>query len=177
MLESVISPAPFVRVKVQGKEIYAKGLIDTGNSCKNSLISEEFFNLCGGEFLHSNQIRLNTAAKGEGLPVIGQSKSFKICLEGISHPLLIKPLVVRGLTHPLNLGISLLQINHCVLESSPTTTLLRLGKQAAPMISHEEPVLSAKSSDKRFPTSLTGYAQLGTLVMLKQVSRSRDHAR
>ncbi len=56
MLESVISPAPFVRTKVQGKEIYAKGLIDTGNSSKNSLISEEFFNLCGGNFYILNKL-------------------------------------------------------------------------------------------------------------------------
>ena len=82
-------PTPYARVKVQGREIFAKGLIDTGNSCKNSLISEDFFNLCGGEFLHSQQVRLNTAAEGEGLPVLGQARPFKIYLEGIKKPITI----------------------------------------------------------------------------------------
>jgi len=86
-------PAPYARVKVHGREIFAKGLIDTGNSCKYSLISEDFFNLCGGAFLHSQQVRLNTAAEGEGLPVLGQAIPFKIYLEGIKKPITIKPLV------------------------------------------------------------------------------------
>jgi len=42
---SIELPTPYVRVKLQGQEIYAKGLVDTGNSCKYSLISEDFFNL------------------------------------------------------------------------------------------------------------------------------------
>ena len=45
---SVDLPTPYARVKVQGREIFAKGLIDTGISCKNSLVSEDFFNLCEG---------------------------------------------------------------------------------------------------------------------------------
>ena len=76
-------PTPYARVKVQGREVFAKGLIDTGNSCKNSLISEDFFNLCGGEFLHSKQVRLNTAAEGEGLTVHGQARPFKIYLKAL----------------------------------------------------------------------------------------------
>ncbi len=84
-----------------------------------------FFTYAGGEFLQSHKVMLNTVAQGEGLPVLGQAKPIKIYLEGIKKPLIIKPLIVKGLTHPLNLGMSYLQSHHCVMESSPTKTMLK----------------------------------------------------
>ena len=61
--DSQVHQAPFVRVKISKKNVWALGLLDTGNTTKNSLISEEFFNICEGEYKHANQIRLNTAAQ------------------------------------------------------------------------------------------------------------------
>jgi len=170
-VEAISSPTPYVRVKVRGKEIYAKGFIDTGNSCKNSLINEDFFYLCGGEFLHSHKVMLNTAAQGEGLPVLGQAKSIKIYLEGINKPFIIKPLVVRGLTHPINLGMSYLQSHHCELKSSPMRTILKFGRQSARLVSKEDPVMPGHSTDIRFSKTTTGYASLGNLTMFQQRGR------
>ena len=130
-----------------------------------------------GEFLHSNQVRLNTAAGGEGLPVLGQARPFKIYLEGVKQPLVIKPLVVKGLTNPMNLGMSLLQSHHCVLESLPTLTVLKFGRQLAHLVDSEDPIIPDHSKDARFSRDKTGYAQLGTLTLFKQDDWSRDPAR
>jgi len=68
--DAQVHQAPFVRVKISKKNVWALGLLDTGNTTKNSLISEEFFNICEGEYKHANHIRLNTAAQGGGLTVL-----------------------------------------------------------------------------------------------------------
>jgi len=98
--DSQVHQAPFVRVKISKKNVWALGLLDTGNTTKNSLISEEFFNICEGVYKHANQIRLNTAAQGGGLTVLGQMQPFKMFLEGVKTPVVLSPWVVRNLTHP-----------------------------------------------------------------------------
>ena len=74
--------------------------------------------LIGGGYSNQQQYTLGTAGEG-GLQVLGQSKKFKIFLEGVHKGLEIQPWVVRGLAHPLNLGMSFMQQYSAVLKAKP----------------------------------------------------------
>jgi len=46
---------------------------------------------------------------GEGLKVIGRGKKFKFSLDGIQETFKLKPIVIEGLSHAVNLGLDFLQ--------------------------------------------------------------------
>ena len=53
----------------------------------------------------------NADGQSEGLQVLGLRESWPIYLEGIEKCYLLEPLVIRGLSHTVNLGITFLQKN------------------------------------------------------------------
>ena len=52
-----------------------------------------------------------TDGQSEGLQVLGLGEPWLIYLEGIEECYLLEPLVIRGLSHSVNLGITFLQKN------------------------------------------------------------------
>ena len=127
-LQEEITPAPYIRVKVSQKELWALALVDSGNTCSRVLVSEEFFHLIGGEYLHRDSRMLSTAKQGsKGLEVTGQMKPVKYYFEGMSTPFTISPWVVRGLSHPMNIGLSFLQEKNVSIHHYPEFNELRVG--------------------------------------------------
>ena len=53
--------------------------------------------------------------RDHGLQVLGLGEPWPIYLEGIEECYLLEPLVIRGLSHSLNLGITFLQKNQLKL--------------------------------------------------------------
>ena len=49
--------------------------------------------------------------RSEGLQVLGLGEPWPIFLEGMEECYLLEPLVIRGLSHSVNLGITFLQKN------------------------------------------------------------------
>ena len=54
-------------------------------------------------------------SQSKGLQVLGLGEPWPIYLEGIEECYLLEPLVIRGLSHSVNLGISFLQKNQLKL--------------------------------------------------------------
>ena len=86
------------------REEYVKIMIDNGNTV-GDLVFEEFaesMRLEGEET--SDQIAVPTAAAATTLRVVKKCREVTARLAGIAGEFTIQPLVVRGLTHPVNLG-------------------------------------------------------------------------
>ena len=81
-VQSTAATSSYVRVKIPAAEVFTLGLVDSGNTCQNSLISEDFIQLIGGSYINREQCTLGTAGD-RGLTVLGQAKTFKIFLEGV----------------------------------------------------------------------------------------------
>ena len=161
-VQSTAATASYIRVKIPGVEIFTLGLVDSGNTCQNSLISEELMQLMGGTYKNHQQHTLGTAGD-RGLTVLGQAKPFSIFLEGIHAELEIQPWVVRGLAHPLNLGMTFLQQYHAVLQTNPRGNRLIIGGGSCQTVPKTSPVLPEIRTDRRFPTSVEDYEEAGTL--------------
>ena len=61
--------------------------------------------------------------QSEGLQVVGVGAPWPVYLEGMEKCYILEPLVIRGLSHSVNLGMSLLQKNNlkmiCMEEEIP----------------------------------------------------------
>ena len=100
----------YAEFKLYKREIYRLALVDTGNLVRATLVSKEFWDEISGDIEEECDFRVGTADKdGEGLKVIGWGKEFKFFLDGIQEPFKVKPIVIEGLSHAVNLGLEFLQ--------------------------------------------------------------------
>ena len=114
----------YFRGKVSNKDVYALILVDTGNTTQNNIISEEFFLLTGLSLVQHEEITLGTADRERGgLQVVGRVAELKLHLEGMKTPVYeyIQPWVVRGLSHPINLGMKFMQENGTSLQTNQSS--------------------------------------------------------
>ena len=81
-----------------------------------SIVSGEFWEAIGGRVNHAMDYKVGTAeGQSKGLQVLGLGEPWPIYLEGIEECYLLEPLVIRGLSHSVNLGIAFLQENNLKL--------------------------------------------------------------
>ena len=95
---------------------YVKIMIDSGNTV-GDLVSEEFAERLGleGDDIRDH-IAVPTAAAATTLLVVKRCRGVTARLAGIAREFTIQPLVVRGLTHPVNLGQHFLGRHWCSLD-------------------------------------------------------------
>ena len=94
------------------RNIFVLALIDTGNLVHSSILSGEFWEAIGGRINRTMDYKVGTAdGQSEGLQVMGIGEPWPIYLEGIEECYLLEPLVIRGLSHSLNLGLVFLKRN------------------------------------------------------------------
>ena len=86
------------------------------NLVHSAIVLEEFCEAIGGKISNSMDYKVGTAeGQSEGLQVIGVGKPWPIYLEGMEEFYILEPLVIRGLSHNVNLGISFLTRNNLKL--------------------------------------------------------------
>ena len=105
-------------------EEYVKIMIDSGNTV-GDLVSEEFAERLGleGDDIR-DQIAVPTAATATTLLVVKRCRGVTARLDGIAGEFTIQPLVMRGLTHPVNLGQHFLGRHWCSLDFATGCTQL-----------------------------------------------------
>ena len=140
----------FVRTKLYRRPILSFGLVDTGNLSR-CLVSEDLWNKVKAPLHQTNQ-RLRSA-DGSEMKVLGAARNFKIYLENVRKPVILEdPLVVSGLTVPLNISMSQLEkARACIDCSEFPKNVLRFPRQgtSSPLYSLSTPYLSP-SQDSRF---------------------------
>ena len=79
--------------------------MDTGNLNHSAIVSGAFWESLGGKISRPLDHRVGTAeGQSEGLQVFGISEPWPIYLEGMKECYILESLVIRGLSHSVNLG-------------------------------------------------------------------------
>ena len=95
----------FLPVSVNG--VATTALVDSGNLWRN-VISEEFFKALGltrKDLVRLRQTTVGTAKSGANLEVLGETRSsLRMRLAGLDTKFSFKPVVLRGLSMPINIG-------------------------------------------------------------------------
>ena len=95
-------PLSYVRaVHPQSKTIF-RALVDSGN-LSDVAISENLHITFGAGMTAAPNYKIGTAGD-QPLTILGRSTPLQIYLENLSQPLTIRPLIIRNLSHELNLG-------------------------------------------------------------------------
>ena len=99
----------YARFKMKQRNLFGLVLIDTGNLEHSAIVLEEFWEVIGEKISNSMDCKVGTAdGQSKGLQVLGEGEPWPIYLEGIEECYILEPLVIRGLSHSMNLGISFL---------------------------------------------------------------------
>ena len=76
------------------------------------IVSGEFWEVLKGRINQTMDYKVGTAdGQSKELQVLGIGEPWPIYLEGIKECYLLEPLVIQGLSHSVNLGITFLQKN------------------------------------------------------------------
>ena len=113
---------------------YVKIMIDSGNTV-GDLVSEEFAEKLGLEGKDIiDHIAVPTTAAATTLLVVKKCRGVTAMLAGIAREFTIRPLVVRGLTHPVNLGHCFLGRHWCSLDFATGCTQLGVWGQSVQLV-------------------------------------------
>ena len=131
-------PGPaYVWGRLGGRAEYVKIMIDSGNTV-GDLVSEEFAEQLG---LEGDEVRdhiaVPTAATDTMVLVVRRCQEMTAKLEGIEGEFTIWPLVVRGLTHPVNLGQHFLGRHWCSLDFAAGCTQLGVWGQSVQLVGRQ----------------------------------------
>ena len=155
----------YIRGKVSNKDVYALILVDTDNTTQNNIISEEFFLLTGLPLVQQEELTLGTAdRKGSGLQVVGRVAELKLHLEGMKTPVYIQPWVVRGLSHPINLGMKFMQENVANLQTNQSSNRFSINGKSTRTVRVRGGMFPKQTLDKRFPQNSGQFLPAGKLV-------------
>ena len=160
----------YIRGKVSNQDVFALLLVDTGNTTPNDLISEEFFLAAGLTWIPQDEtMRLGTAdSSGGGLRVLGQVDQLKLHVEGMSKPIFLQPWVVRGLSHPVNLGMHFMQKNGVTLETSQHSSRFIINGESTRTVGLKKGgMFPDQTMDKRFPKNSGQFYESHKLVWKK----------
>ena len=120
-----------------GRAEYMKIMIDSGNTV-GDLVSEEFARRLGLEGDEvQDHIAVPTAATATTVLVVRRCREMTAKLEGIEGEFTIRPLVVRGLTHPVNLGQHFLGRHWCSLDFAAGCTQLGVWGQSVQLVGRQ----------------------------------------
>lgn len=126
-------------------------LIDSGNLC-GDLISESLAKALKLK-IHGRERSVGTAASSGKVTILGHASPFKIYLENIAEAVLVHPLVVRDLAHPLNLGQAFLRRNEVDLSFRAEYVHLKIGRSITKLETEDSP-LTRSTIDTRIRTVL-----------------------
>ena len=135
---SARAPLGYVRIKIFGRDILVKALVDSGNLYAD-LISDQLAKKLGLPYIKMNR-DVGTASANGSLKIIGKIPRLKIFIEGIKKVLILSPYVVQGLAHQINLGQAFLRENHADMTFRPEGTLLRLGQEVSKLVTRLAPL-------------------------------------
>ena len=91
------------------RNIFRLALIDTGNLVHSAIVLGEFLEEIKGKMSESIDYKVGTAdGQSDGLQVLGIEEPWPIYLEGMEECIILEPLVIQGLSHSVNQGISFL---------------------------------------------------------------------
>ena len=112
------------------REEYVKIMIDSGNT-----VGKEFAERLGleGDDIRDH-IAVPTAAAATTLLVVKKCRGVTARLAGIAGELTLRQLVVRGLTHPVNLGQHFLGRHWCSLDFATGCTQLGVWGQSVQLV-------------------------------------------
>ena len=109
----------YAKFKMKQRNIFGLALIDSGNLVHSSIVSAEFWEAIGGKLDQVMDYRVGTAdGQSQGLQVLGIGGSWPIFLEGMEECFILNPLVIKGLSHSVNLGLAFLEEYRIKLEFS-----------------------------------------------------------
>ena len=133
-----LRPGPaYVWGRLGGWGEYVKIMIDSGNTV-GDLVSEEFTQQMG---LDSDKVQdhiaVPTAATATTVLVVKRCQEITAKLEGIEGDFIMRPLVVRGLTHPVNLGQHFLGRHWCSLDFAAGCTQLGVWGQLVQLVGRQ----------------------------------------
>ena len=133
-----LRPGPaYVWGHLGGRAEYVKILIDSGNAV-GDLVSEEFakrMGLDGDEV--QDHIAVPTAATATTVLVVRRCREMTTKLDRIEGEFTIRPLVVRGLTHPVNLGQHVLGRHWCSLDVTAGCTQLGVWGKSVQLVGRQ----------------------------------------
>ena len=152
-------PVGYLRAKLFNRSIITKVLVDSGN-LHSDLISEEFAKILHLPILGQAKT-VGTASNQGTVTILGQTRPFKLFLEGIKTPVTVRPHVVRDLAHPLNLGQSFLRAHRADLTFREAGIQLRIGDSTT-MLQPSNLDLTRTSIDTRLQIVLDRFADQGS---------------
>lgn len=135
-----------------------KTLIDSGNLCSD-LISESLAKLLNLKIDSKEAKVVGTANSKSKVEILGRCKPIVLYLEGLKYPVVIKPMVVRDLAHPINLGNHFLRRNNAHIEFGSDFVRLGLNKSRSQVIPLQPSNFNilAPSIDHKFKLALDLY--------------------
>ena len=127
-----LRPGPaYVWGRLGGRAEYVKIMIDSSNTV-GDLVSEEFAGRLG---LEGDEVRDHIAVPtATTVLVVKRCREITAKLEGIEGEFTIRPLVVQGLTHPVNLGQHFLGRHWCSLDFAAGCTQLGVWGQSLQLV-------------------------------------------
>ena len=115
------------------RNLYGLALIDTWNLVNSAIVSGEFWEAKGGRINCSMDYKVGTAdGQSKELQVLGIGEPWPIYLERIEEFYILEPLMIRELSHRVNLGISFLTRNNLKLIFTEVEVALMLVKAVQP---------------------------------------------
>ena len=122
-------PLAYVRGKIKSKAVLIKILIDSGNLCSD-LISESLAKQLDLKVDTSERKMVGTASSNGKVEIVGRAKPMLIYFENLKFPVVISPLVVKDLAHPINLGERFLRRYKATIQFSENFTRLGIGNHS-----------------------------------------------
>ena len=145
------APAAFIRLKLYSQVVLVNGLVDSGN------LVDDLMSYALAKSLKlpltPDRRQIGTAGAGATLTVKGRAPPTLWFMEGLAKPVIICPLVVDNLSHPLNLGQAFLQRMRAGLKFHPKGGCLEIFGRTVPLVEPDAPVLRP-SQDPRFKRCL-----------------------
>lgn len=116
-----------------------RALVDSGNQLEAGVaISEDLAGRLGVKVEARSQQTVGTARKGQFLENVGRAEPIVLRLPGYTRSFVIRPVVLRGLSHPCNLGSAFLSHHGFTLKFSPQGNQLLSGGGNAELIASLE---------------------------------------
>ena len=101
--------------------------------------------------------------------MIGQVAELKLHLEGMKTPVYLQPWVVRGLSHPVNIGMKFMQENGANLQTNRSSNRFSIrGESTRTVGLTTGGMFPEQTMDKRFPKNSGQFVEVKRLIWVKE---------